>query len=748
MWSKDQGKYAKEQADRAKLQADAAKESADYIKEKKPLIDQFTDEQTNLQAQVDTLIINGDSSPAAAQAAINAVGVNKGTLKARLDDDYNKVTQQLADTAINTTALKGDGSDNSGTLQNIFNTLKNGRVKDLKIPKSTYRINAPLFSSADDIVIDFSGSTLLSYANASGGVGGELGILNFHGELTDGDILNYIRTIATNPSPPSSAPTITSYEAIKYGSGMTAANAGRVVTSNNAYFSVGDEILIRAWTHTQRINYNKNEYKPELTVVAKVIAKDATYVYIDYYSPFKYPAFVTNANVKSVAMKVKMRKNITIKNLKIVDMATIETSNGIPTANDRLKTLCPISAILVDGIKLENVEVVNHRGNAFYPFYSRNIDVKKFEASDARLWDGGLGYALQFIGCRDIKTEDILGINCRHVVDYSWSSNAYNKNIKGTSSKSADLDLHGICEHDITFEDSSGYLVIGNGIEYFPNMVKNITLINCDIEMMNQVGFATYDDRFIDNVIIRGGKLKIKHLPMLLNLLIENARIDWEINPFVSAGVNKRGESLKTKTQIQDSLIYFTTKGNVDNLYLTNTDETIFKNVNFEFDPSAVVPVTGLPIRNLSGLNLTINSCKAKKLNIRFNSSLAKSALIVVDNEIEYNSAENRFVFIDQLVNCSLDLMVSDNKVKHSGSTAQFFAIQAQNSNASNSKITGHYKDNTLIGNANAKIHYIHGGQLDITKLDAHIYDYNNIVEFRDPSGSNLLSTTRNFVIS
>src|SRR6185312_4807973 len=77
----------------------AAIEAASYVDEKKPLIEKFTGEQENLQAQVDTLIINGDSSPAAAQAAINTEGVNKSTLKARLDDDYTKVTQQLAETA-------------------------------------------------------------------------------------------------------------------------------------------------------------------------------------------------------------------------------------------------------------------------------------------------------------------------------------------------------------------------------------------------------------------------------------------------------------------------------------------------------------------------------------------------------------------------------------------------------------------------------------------------------------------------
>src|SRR5690606_27380833 len=55
--------------------------------------------EDNIQAQVNTLVVNGDSSPAAAQAAVDAKGVDKGNLKQRLDDDYNELSSHLAQKA-------------------------------------------------------------------------------------------------------------------------------------------------------------------------------------------------------------------------------------------------------------------------------------------------------------------------------------------------------------------------------------------------------------------------------------------------------------------------------------------------------------------------------------------------------------------------------------------------------------------------------------------------------------------------
>src|SRR5690606_20504538 len=55
----------------------------------------------NVQAQVNALVVQGDSSVEARQARVDAKGVEAATLKARLDAEQNAVTAQLADNAQN-----------------------------------------------------------------------------------------------------------------------------------------------------------------------------------------------------------------------------------------------------------------------------------------------------------------------------------------------------------------------------------------------------------------------------------------------------------------------------------------------------------------------------------------------------------------------------------------------------------------------------------------------------------------------
>lgn len=112
-WTKDNGKQAKLAAEiallagsEAQTQAERASLGADYIDEKKLLIEEFTGEQTNLQAQLDALVVDGDSSPEAAQARVGTDATAYATLKARLDAEQKKVTSQLADTVTEVNGVK------------------------------------------------------------------------------------------------------------------------------------------------------------------------------------------------------------------------------------------------------------------------------------------------------------------------------------------------------------------------------------------------------------------------------------------------------------------------------------------------------------------------------------------------------------------------------------------------------------------------------------------------------------------
>ena len=116
----DAGVYALDQGDYAKLQGD-------YVETQKPIIDTFTGEQTNLQAQIDVLVVDGDSSPESAQARVGSDAITYPTLKARLDAEQNKTIGQLAEKAkqtdLNATnanvALKSDKTYVDSQLNNI-----------------------------------------------------------------------------------------------------------------------------------------------------------------------------------------------------------------------------------------------------------------------------------------------------------------------------------------------------------------------------------------------------------------------------------------------------------------------------------------------------------------------------------------------------------------------------------------------------------------------------------------------------
>ncbi len=83
--------------ERAETAAASAEGASAYIDEKKPLIDKITDEQTNLQAQLDE-VARGATNVETSQARVDAKGNPHTTLKARLDAEQTVVTSQLAET--------------------------------------------------------------------------------------------------------------------------------------------------------------------------------------------------------------------------------------------------------------------------------------------------------------------------------------------------------------------------------------------------------------------------------------------------------------------------------------------------------------------------------------------------------------------------------------------------------------------------------------------------------------------------
>src|SRR5690625_4114687 len=83
------------------------------------------------QTQLDTIVIDGDSSVEAAQARVDEKGEGHATLKARIDDGFERTNSQLADIAVNvkTFGAKGDGKTNDTiAIDNAINSIDRGTI--------------------------------------------------------------------------------------------------------------------------------------------------------------------------------------------------------------------------------------------------------------------------------------------------------------------------------------------------------------------------------------------------------------------------------------------------------------------------------------------------------------------------------------------------------------------------------------------------------------------------------------------
>lgn len=97
----------------------------------------------SIQAQVDNLVINGDSSVEAAQARTDKDNVTFASLKARLDYEQNKIAILNKEfISVFSYGAKGDGiALDWNAINNALQAAKTGKVKRVKIPDGTYLID-------------------------------------------------------------------------------------------------------------------------------------------------------------------------------------------------------------------------------------------------------------------------------------------------------------------------------------------------------------------------------------------------------------------------------------------------------------------------------------------------------------------------------------------------------------------------------------------------------------------------------
>lgn len=127
-------------ADKAKADAGVAVDTAN----------QALANSESTQTQLDTIVIDGDSSVEAAQARVDEKGVSHSTLKARIDDGFEKTTAQLADIEedleqrsvnVKRFGAKGDGTtDDTSSINTAIEFAKQNR-RSVYFPSGEYLVS-------------------------------------------------------------------------------------------------------------------------------------------------------------------------------------------------------------------------------------------------------------------------------------------------------------------------------------------------------------------------------------------------------------------------------------------------------------------------------------------------------------------------------------------------------------------------------------------------------------------------------
>lgn len=162
----------------------------------------------DLQSQIDQLVVSGDSSPAAAQAAVGADGTSYGSLKSRLDTEYNKLASQLAQNVketANATDLGLEAVRISQLLQRAVEGLKGEQIpvtltNSLTYPfnnsKKTVNLTNPTYRNTKDYTV------MVEVVSAVGGGVGDILItdkllngfkVEYTGAATSVSIICYVR---------------------------------------------------------------------------------------------------------------------------------------------------------------------------------------------------------------------------------------------------------------------------------------------------------------------------------------------------------------------------------------------------------------------------------------------------------------------------------------------------------------------------------------------------------------------------
>lgn len=439
---------------------------------------------SSIQKQIDE-IAKGSTNAETSQARVNAdATVTYTNLKERLDTEHKKLTSELAQMATQDKAIADGLVDDYNQLQNTLNQAANSKSRKVVLKKATYRVTN-ILNVPSNIEVDLNGSTIL-FDNVNkitiqqGAFGtGHFGVFNVHGEQT------------------STSTDIVSYKSVLNKENIDALRVSRFFNylgkwgvSSTVGFSVGDFIEIKVPYEGNSIN----SIKPTANVLAKIEHIDGNFIYTDYYSPYNWSGFTFVSGVATIK-KVNVKKNVHIHGGTIIDVApeSYRPTFQEPIANIPNRHLYPsgVGIAYAYNVRVDDMVFKDLKQSGIRQYYTHSTKLENFEMVNAKSIGGGEGYASSNMFVMNMTLEQVRGIGApRHLVDISGGYFCQVRDCIGQATTEGAFDLHGVGEHDITFDNCVGGMTLGNTLYGFPEIGHNIRVSNSKLTV-NSLGFYT-----------------------------------------------------------------------------------------------------------------------------------------------------------------------------------------------------------------------------------------------------------------
>lgn len=369
-------------------------------------------------------------------------------------------------------------NDDTVAVRAAMDSLSKGGTLMLDGSK-TYLISEPIVCTKNYITIDGNGATIKFY-NENNLTGNSTsirhyGMFTFLGSKND-NVYNITK--------------ISKYSTgLNYVTAETHPYALKLTVGSIVDLEAGQMIRISTGGETTGANPN-HEYKAGFNILCRIVEvhSDNT-VYTDYATPYDFD----NVDLSNATLNVVTTiKGIRVKNINLYDAVNVQNvPPDFENSEWRTKIVAGLGFYMAERITIENVKGIGTKLPLVMVQHGYNVVSKNIQLCEPKFLDGGEGYATHYCGVLYGTVENLCAYNARHAVDFSYSAFCVARELRTASScTNGGFDLHGICEHDITVENSNVSVQLGNRYDNFPCMVENVKFINSNLSLSAMRGYC------------------------------------------------------------------------------------------------------------------------------------------------------------------------------------------------------------------------------------------------------------------